>query len=303
MGCLFLLLANLAGITKAAVMKGVGKACPGEYNSVRVNGLRGLICVAVSGAIFWLSGAEAGRGHGWIWLLSGLSNAVMMFVWILCAQRIGLVFVETFCMIGAVAIPMLLAPLLYEGERVSPGQWLGAACLLAAVAVLSAKPKTAGPDGKKPGKRGRFALAGCIALLILSNVGVSVTQKLYPARVGKEYTPYFNLMTFGVVFLCFAAVLLAGKIGKKKPLLPEGGVSGKKLGILVSMTAMMIYANQYFATQAAAALPSAVYYPLSRGVGMILTAACDAVIFRQKLTRSTGIGVALLCASILLTNL
>ena len=48
MGCLFLLLANLAGITKVAVMKGVGKACPGEYNSVRVNGLRGLICVAVS---------------------------------------------------------------------------------------------------------------------------------------------------------------------------------------------------------------------------------------------------------------
>lgn len=149
MGCLFLLLADLAGITKAAVMKGVGKACPGEYNSVRVNGLRGLICVAVSGAIFWLSGAEAGRGHGWIWLLSGLSNAVMMFVWILCAQRIGLVFVETFCMIGAVAVPMLLAPLLYEGERVSPGQWLGAACLLAAVAALSAKPKTAGP---RPGK-------------------------------------------------------------------------------------------------------------------------------------------------------
>ena len=231
--------------------------------------------------------------------LAGITKAaVMMFVWILCAQRIGLVFVETFCMIGAVAIPMLLAPLLYEGERVSPGQWLGAACLLAAVAALSAKPKTAGPDGKKPGKRGRFALAGCIALLILSNVGVSVTQKLYPARVGKEYTPYFNLMTFGVVFLCFAAVLLAGKLGKKKPLRPEGGVSGKKLGALVS-----IAANQYFATQAAAALPSAVYYPLSRGVGMILTAVCDAVIFRQRITKNTGIGVALLCASILLTNL
>lgn len=301
MGCLFLLLANLAGITKVAVMKGVGKACPGEYNSVRVNGLRGLICVAVSGVIFWLSGAEVGREHGWIWLLSGLSNAVMMFVWILCAQRIGLVFVETFCMIGAVAIPMLLALLLYEGERVSLGQWLGAACLLAAVAVLSAKPKTAGPGG--PEKGGRFALTVSIILLILSNVGVSVTQKLYPARVGKEYTPYFNLMTFGVVFLCFAAVLLAGKLGKKKPLLPEGGVSGKKLGALVSVAAVMIYANQYFATQAAAALPSAVYYPLSRGVGMILTAVCDAVIFRQKLTRSTGIGVALLCASILLTNL
>ena len=304
MGYLFLILANIAGISKVAVMKGIGKKCPGKYNSVRINAFRALICALVSVAIFCFSGAKSESGHWWIWLVSGVSNALMMFVWILCTQKIGLVFVETFCMIGAVAIPMLLAPLLYKGERVSLWQWLGAACLLAALIVLSAKPKAAGPVVEKPErKRGGPAFAACIALLILSNVGVSVTQKLYPARVGKEYTPYFNLMTFGVVFLCFAAVLLYGKLVKKKSLLPDSAILGKQLAGFVSIAALMIYVYQYFSTQAAAALPSAVYYPLSRGVGMILTAACDAVIFKQRITKNTMVGVFFIFASILLTNL
>lgn len=53
--------------------------------------------------------------------------------------------------------------------------------------------------------------AAYIALLILSNAGVSITQKLYPARVGKENTPFFNAATFGVVLLCFFGALFGGK--------------------------------------------------------------------------------------------
>lgn len=53
--------------------------------------------------------------------------------------------------------------------------------------------------------------AAYIALLILSNAGVSITQKLYPARVGKENTPFFNAATFGVVLLCFFGAPFAGK--------------------------------------------------------------------------------------------
>lgn len=71
--------------------------------------------------------------------------------------------------------------------------------------------------------------AAYIVLLVLSNAGVSITQKLYPARTGKEYAPFFNLMTFFAVCACFLAALLAGKAFAGKRLLPENAASGKNL--------------------------------------------------------------------------
>ena len=108
MGYVFLLIASFAGITKMAAMKGCGKVCPGAYNSVRINAFRSLLCAAVALAVFLASGARAEKKEWWLWLISGASNAAMMFAWLLCSERIGLVFVESFCMLGSVAIPLFL---------------------------------------------------------------------------------------------------------------------------------------------------------------------------------------------------
>ena len=79
---LFLLIANVAGISKVIAMKNSGKVCPGEYNSVRINTLRSILCGLVSLAIFFIAGANAELNGWWIWLVSGLSNALMMFLWV-----------------------------------------------------------------------------------------------------------------------------------------------------------------------------------------------------------------------------
>lgn len=318
MGYLFLIVASLAGIFKVVAMKQSGKICPGEYNSVRINTFRALICVVVSVIAFLLSGEKAIGDYWWIWLLSGASNALMMFVWILCTQRISLIFVETFCLIGSTAIPMLLSPFLYKGETVGIWQWLGVICLAAAVVFLSLKPKTPSVDGenkeetddKRQGGKAKtvFKSAGVITaiyifLLILSNVGVSVTQKLYPARAGEGYTAFFNLMTFLVVLTCFLVVLLYGKTVEKKRLLPENAASGKKLVVYVAIAAVMIYVYQYFSTLAGGLLPSAVFYPLARGLSMCLTVTCDVLVFKQKITKNVCMGLVFIIAAIVLTNL
>ena len=140
-------------------------------------------------------------------------------------------------------------------------------------------------------------------MLVLSNAGVSITQKLYPARTGKEYAPFFNLMTFFVVCACFLAALLAGKAFAGKRLRPENAASGKKLAAFVSVAAVMIYVYSLFATLAAEALPSAVYYPLARGVSMLLTVLCDSIVFRQKITGNVWAALAFIFAAIALTSL
>lgn len=341
MGYVFLLIASFAGITKMAAMKGGGKICPGAYNSIRINAFRSLLCAAVALVVFFATGARASNAERKLWLLSGLSNAVMMFAWLLCSQRISLVFVEAFCMLGSVAIPLFLAPVLYAGETVNARQWVGVACLSAALIFLSLKPKTHGkfaadkrsgaqtqnvvkipktrtagekdaaesaavdasaPAGKKT-KKAAAVTAVYIVLLILSNAGVSVTQKLYPVRAGKEYTPFFNLATFGVVLACFFGVLLGGKAFAGKKMLPENAASGKKLALFVFVAAVMIYVYSFFATLSAEALPSAVYYPLARGISMLLTVLCDALIFKQKITKNVCAGLAFIFAAILLTSL
>lgn len=309
MGYLFLIFASLAGISKVVAMKQSGKVCSGEYNSVRINSFRALICFIVSVCTFFVTGAKFQGEYLWICFLSGISNAVMMFVWILCTQRMGLIFVETFCLIGSTAIPVLISPFLYANEGVSLLQWIGVACLFSAVIFLSLKvEKTSQTDGdcKAEGVKQKpfdFLTVVYVILLIASNVGVSVTQKLYPSRVGSEYTAFFNLATFTVIFLCFALVLAFGKIFKKKSLLPDNPSSWKKLFLLIAVAAVMIYLYQYLSTLAAAALPSAVFYPLARGISMFLTVVCDVLLFKQKITKNIVISLIFIFAAIILTNL
>ena len=333
MGYVFLLIASFAGISKMAAMKSSGRLCPGKYNSIRINAFRSLICSAVALAVFFATGARVSSGGWWLWLVSGVSNAVMMFAWLLCSERVPLVFVESFSMLGSVAIPLFLAPVLYAGESVSPLQWAGVICLLVALIFLSPKPKrklaaaaataenaakTAngvenGAANDAPAetasarsaekKKAALVTAAYIVLLILSNAGVSLTQKLYPVRVGKEYTPFFNLATFGVVLLCFFGVLFGGKAFAGKKMLIGNAASGRKLALYVSIAAVMIYVYSFFATLAAEALPSAVYYPLARGVSMLLTVLCDFFVFRQKITKNDVAGLAFIFAAIVLTSL
>ena len=88
-----------------------------------------------------------------------------------------------------------------------------------------------------------------------------------------------------------------------KRLLPENAASGKKLAAFVSVAAVMIYVYSFFATLAAEALPSAVYYPLARGVSMLLTVLCDSIVFRQKITGNVWAALAFIFAAIALTSL
>lgn len=308
MGYVFLTIASFAGISKMAAMKGSGKLCPGAYNSVRINAFRSLLCAVVALLVFLASGARASGEEWWLWLLSGLANALMMFAWLLCTERISLVFVESFGMLGSVVIPLLLAPVLYEGETVNLRQWLGTACLLVALIFLFVKKKE--PKNKEVDNsvqttksRGLALTVAYIALYVLSNAGLSITQKMYPVRVGKEYTAYFNLMTFAVVLVCFLSALLCGKVFVGKSMLPKNTASGKRLVAYVTVAAVMIYVYSYFATLAAEALPSAVYYPLARGINMLLTVLCDAFVFKQKPGRNVYAGLVFIFAAVLLTGI
>lgn len=334
-------------------MKKAGLGAKGNYNSVRINFIRSAICLIVSLAVFFATGASFTADFLWICLLSGAANALSMFSWIICSEKANLVLVEIFSLIGSVAVPLILSPALY-GESVSLVNIVGVILLFIAAVIFSIKPenfvgnteKEAEPTIKiddsdasenaaavaekqakiteertkltKQSLKNFLSTAFFLVLSGLSLAAISVTQKLYVYKVGKNYNAFFNLITFLCVFIGFFAVAIIGKIFYKKNFLPEitcpnpnGAEAADKsikrqtelLYVYIIVAAVCIYVFQYFSALAANILPSAVFYPLSQGAQMILSAISDAAIFKRKLTAFTIIGLIITVIGVIIINI
>ena len=333
-------------------MKKAGLGAKGNYNSVRINFIRSTICLIVSLTVFFVAGASFTADFLWICLLSGAANALSMFSWIICSEKANLVLVEIFSLIGSVAVPLMLSPALY-GESVSLINIIGVILLFIAAVIFSIKPENFIGNAKKKAKsaiktcdndpsedateaaegqtttekrtkltkqslKNFLNTAFFLVLSGLSLAAISVTQKLYVYKVGKNYNAFFNLITFLCVFIGFFAVAIIGKIFYKKSFLPEitrpnpsgsdfGGKNTEKqtelLYVYIIVAAVCIYVFQYFSALAANILPSAVFYPLSQGAQMILSAISDAAIFKRKLTAFTIIGLIITVIGVIIINI
>lgn len=327
-------------------MKKAGLGAKGNYNSVRINFIRSAICLIVSLAVFFGAGASFTSDFLWICLLSGTANALSMFSWIICSEKANLVLVEIFSLIGSVAVPLMLSPALY-GESVSLVNIVGVILLFIAAVIFSIKPENfVGNTGKeaeptikiddndasedaaktddertkttKQSLKNFLSTAFFLVLSGLSLAAISVTQKLYVYKVGKNYNAFFNLITFLCVFIGFFVVAIIGKIFYKKSFLPEitrpnpsgsdfGGKNTKKqtelLYVYIIVAAVCIYVFQYFSALAANILSSAVFYPLSQGAQMILSAISDAAIFKRNLTAFTIIGLIITVIGVIIINI
>lgn len=311
MGYLYLAISKFCGAAKMAAMKNCGNADDSTGTSVKVNAVRSGIILVVSVIVFAVSRAATADGV-WIAALSGVSNALNMLSWLVCATAVSLCIVETFVMIGSVVFPLALSPLLYAGETVSATQWAGAGVILAAVVLFCV-----GRDVKF-GKKGIVWIAVCT----LSSAGCNVTAKLYAVRAGSEYVAFFNLVTFVIVFTFFAVVAAitvlknrkktdsaadsgpvedSGRAEEKDPQPREFFGLPKRTYFRIAIAAVGMYATNYFMTLAAGALPSGVLYPLSYGAGFVLTAIMDTVFFKQKLTLPRAVATVLAVAGAVLT--
>lgn len=317
MGYLYLAISKFCGAAKMAAMKNCGNADDSTGTSVKVNAVRSGIILVVSVIVFAVSRAATADGV-WIAALSGVSNALNMLSWLVCATAVSLCIVETFVMIGSVVFPLALSPLLYAGETVSAAQWAGSGVILAAVVLFCV-----GRDVKF-GKKGIVWIAVCT----LSSAGCNVTAKLYAVRAGSEYVAFFNLVTFVIVFAFFAVVAAitvlknrkktdpvadsehvadsepvedSGRAEEKDPQTREFFGLPKRTYFRIAIAAVGMYATNYFMTLAAGALPSGVLYPLSYGAGFVLTAIMDTVFFKQKLTLPRAVATVLAVAGAVLT--
>ncbi len=328
MGYLYLILSKLSATGKIVSMKYCAMAAPGARNSVLVNLARSGICVLV-GLLTWLVGGatvtNGVEGYGII-VLSGVANALILFVWIIATEYASVSLIEVFSTLGGVIIPVLLAPVVFPGETVSLWQWIATALLIAAAVLFSGKN-----NGQE--KKGGVAKWILMALVVLAMAGVSLSQKMF-AKYDSANINYFNFLTFVFAFAGFAiyfgiitlinAQKAKNAIKKCEDIPQEGEVLAQegevlaqesvvlpqkekfpigKVWYLIIIASVTLYVFQMLMTLATGLLDAAIVYPLGYAVGLIMVFIVDVLLFKEKITVKNGIGLVLAIVACVLANL
>lgn len=303
-----LLLAQ-AGISgKQYAMKHCGMRAPGPFNSICINLARAIICLVVSTCI-WLAaggGVTTPFGH-LIIIVTGISTAFNLFTWILASRLVSLTLIESVGMIGTLITPLILAPYLYDGDSVSPVQWIG--CVLVIVGAFCFMNKETGP--KKEGSL--FQKILLVTACTVCAGGTVILKKYYTFHVTAkglgniEYFTFINFVTILGVFLILFAFYYAAERKRAAALCtaterPHVEFPYKKVWFYILIAAASLYINELF-TVYAAQLPSAIYYPLSKGLTVACSFLMDVLLFKDKVTVKKIIGLITVIIAIVLVNL
>jgi drug/metabolite transporter (DMT)-like permease len=289
-------------------MKKCGALAPGAFNSVCINLARSLICLAVS-LVIWLfagGGATTLSGHVII-IAAGIGTAFNLFTWILASQLVPLALVESVSMMGSMVVPLILAPYLYNGEEVSLLQWIGGALVLVSVFLFMNKES----KDKKTGSR--LQKIAILAICAVSTTVASILKKYYTYHItanGLGSLEYFALINFASVLAVFLVLFAVYYTYEKKRIATTcaelKGTSVelpyKRVWIYILIAGGALYINELF-TSYAAQLPSAVYYPLSRGLIVGCTFLLDVIVFKYKVTAKKIIGFFTVIAAIILISI
>ncbi len=298
MSYILFLLSKIAAIVKVVAVKNSGNIANGAKNGTKISLFRCLGCIAVGTVVCAFSGFAPMTKDGiTVSVLSGVSNAALLFFWILAATNAPLYFVELFCMIGGVVLPLFISSFIAE-TPIGALAWAGSAILLVAALLLSKRG-----GGKITAKTLIIAvMAG------LGNMGSVMTQKLYNSYSGGSVAD-FQLATYAVSATLLALLLLVMTlVSKKKSASVADGdaetspIRGKVI-VLISLAIIMTYTSQFLSTVASADIPEAVFYPLAYVISMPLIYFCDVFVYKEKVTFRGIAGILLVTLSGVLINL
>ena len=141
----------------------------------------------------------------------------------------------------------------------------------------------------------------------LGNMGSVMTQKLYNSlSIGTAAD--FQLYTYLVCVVILALMLFIMSFVEKKKLpantdAPSVGTLRGKVLVFIGIAILMMYVSQYLSTVSAGYIPSSVFYPLSYIISMPLIFLADVIIYKERITLRSIVGILLVIASGILVNL
>lgn len=182
--------------------------------------------------------------------------------------------------------------LIFFGESISVTQIIGVVLMLFCL-VLSVKKDT----DKEKKAAARWLVLCFITCFATSAIGI--LQKLHQSSVYKSELTAFLIIAFAFSFVFSAANIVIIKL--KYPKNNESGkiVFHKKKSPLLILVAIFVAAgigialNNMINLYLSGTVPSAIFFPIVNGGGLILTTLVSVFFFRERLARPQWIGITL----------
>ncbi len=266
-----------------------------EYLSIKsaMSALAALILLALTTNI-----ADAVSGMpalGWIIsIATGITLTVSSACSLLALKHTSVLLNALFGAAGLL-VPTISGIFIF-GEKVGVGQWCGIACLLLAALLLASS------SGKTNGKI-TFKTLLLLFGSMLANGTTMLLQTLYRRFVPGGDVSLYSFLQF--VIPAIALLLASFMIGLFKRNQAPRVKYSNKLMLCTALSAIALFGISQISTIASKTIPVAVLFPISDGGGMIISGIVAWLIYRERLTVKSTLGIIMgvlgLCLIKLLT--
>ena len=217
--------------------------------------------------------------------LSGITLVVAQLCMFLAMQSGTMVITSAFTTAGLI-VPCVFGVLLF-GETMTAWQWCGVAVFIVASFLLSASAKD--QNNKFSGKTVLLLLG-----TLLANGGTMLCQKALTYINPTGSVTLFSFCSFAVPAVAFALYLMvAASKGITETL-------NRKIYMPIVLLAVALFLINQMVTEATKYVPSAILFTVPNGGNNVIAALLAALLFKEKMTVKSTIGLFLSIVSLVL---
>ena len=293
MGYLYLIISIFAGTIKGFCGKKLSDKVVSLNGVFYINFLRMLLCIAIGFFIVLFDNINGLALPPYILLItavSGIFTALFVAGWIACIRKGAYVLVDVFIMSGAI-ITILLCNLFFK-EKITLFHCIGFLLLTVGAYVMCSYSSNIKSKLTKKSFLILFLCGLFSGLVDFSQKWYVKTLPLGSIAVFNFYTYLFAALT---LLICF---LISKKIENKE----NDGKSFYVFWVICAMAAFL-FTNSYFKTLAARYIDSAVLYPLSNTMSIILSAIMASIFFKERITGKCVIGIIISIVALVIIKL
>ena len=298
MAYLYLFLALVGGLVKGFSGKKVSRDVESLNDGFTVNTLRTMFCAVIGFIVAAIQLSVSGVGFSGfaltpesfgVCLASSVFMALFAISWLYAYKSEAYVFLSVFTMLASV-VTGLLGRIIY-GDELKPTRIVGFVLLFVAVYIMSLYNKKL---------TGKITKKGALTL-ILGGLGAALSdfcQKVYTKESLGEAS-VFTFYTYFLMLLPQIIILLAFFKTKQKrnPILLD-----KRHIIIFFVMSAALYLNALTKTLAAKDLPATQMYPTLQGANLIASAILASILFKEKITKRSALGIAIAIGAVIFMN-
>ena len=294
-GYLYLSLALVAGLIKGFSGKKISRDVISLNDGFTVNTIRTVFCAVIGFIVAIVQVGITGLTLSWESFLTCFASSIFMAMfcisWLYAYKSEAYVFLNVFTMLGSV-VTAVLGWAIY-GDEISLAKIIGFLLLFVAVYVMSLYNKNL------KGKMSKRA----IITLIIGGVGVALSdfmQKVFVKEsLGAPCT--FTFYTYALMIIPQIIALIVFKANKNSVRNTE--LCDKRHILIFFIISSALYLNVIMKTMAVGFIPSTQLYPTLQGANLILSAVLASILFKEKMTSKSIVGILIAISAVIVMNL